>query len=274
MSVLKAAFGIKEIKEGEAFDRELQEQKKQQRIAERLKAEKEKEKQKKACSAGAAVSPRTVVTAAETSPYETAACFAVSCAALFHFKKIQHTQRKATGGPQSVELSPPPRCRNRSSATISHSPAALPSLRAQREEKEKKREAKRAKKEAKAKKKQEKRDKKYPEEAKARAEAEQRKKARAVVGSRRQEGACQQEPNFAQNSSLCLSAVFRLRALVSPAVLALTHIATLPTIRRRRRRRSRGRRLSVALSSSSRGGGRHREPCRTLSLPPGAHPAA
>lgn len=47
MSTLKSAFGLKDVKEGDAFDRELQEQKKQERIAERLRMEKDKEKQKK-----------------------------------------------------------------------------------------------------------------------------------------------------------------------------------------------------------------------------------
>lgn len=42
MDKLRSAFGLGEVKEGEAFDQELQERKRQERIAEREAREKER----------------------------------------------------------------------------------------------------------------------------------------------------------------------------------------------------------------------------------------
>ncbi len=42
MVSLRAAFGLKEVREGDAFDRELQERKRQERLDERERAAKER----------------------------------------------------------------------------------------------------------------------------------------------------------------------------------------------------------------------------------------
>ena len=51
MDGLRAAFGLKAVKEGEAFDRELQERKKQERVEAREKVEREKRSAEKVCYA-------------------------------------------------------------------------------------------------------------------------------------------------------------------------------------------------------------------------------